>query len=125
MIRTLSVLCVVLALAGCVTPVIPLPPPKLGDLSFTLTSTGTDQVVQLKGLPNVNHGGAWIFVVNVRDGRGVMKEAADDGSFTTEPLRAQDKDRIHVWAAHTYYEATGDVTCGLLDFASKTLKPCQ
>jgi hypothetical protein len=115
-------LSIAMILGGCVTPVIPLPPPRFEDLSFALS--GTDGVV-IKGAVNANLSGSWVFVVNSRAGRGAMVNAADDGSFETDPISAQDRDKIHLWAAPSYYEATGDVTCMILDFKSGKPARCS
>jgi len=125
--RTILATGLAILLAGCVTPVIPLPPPLIEDLSFEVKQS-TDpgaSVVEIKGAPNRNLSGAWVFIVNERGGKGVMTNAGGDGAFAAEPLPAQDKDRILLWAAPSFYDATGDVACGILDFASGKALRCQ
>lgn len=118
-----TILLALLILTGCVTPVIPLPPPRIEDLSFALTPA--KDAVTITGSRNLNLSGSWIFVVNSRAGKGTMKSAEPDGSFTTDPLDAKDRDAIHLWAAPTYIEATGDVTCVVLDFTSGKPQRCS
>lgn len=110
-------------LSGCVTPVIPLPPPKIDRIDLELSASGKEIVLRGKADPNLS--GAWIFAVNSNARQGVMREAEADGSFVMDPLPAADGDRINLWAAPTYFEATGDVSCGKVDLASKKLLKCN
>lgn len=76
---------VAVAVSGCSTPSVPLPPPSvdLSALTFTTTSAGQISVV---GLPRSSHARAVFYVLDQKSGDGVIATAAADGSFTTPPF---------------------------------------
>jgi hypothetical protein len=86
---------VVLALAGCVTPTVPIPPPDPESMTFALdTEAG---LARYAADPNVSYAGAVVFVYNRDRGLGVITTAADDGSVApTEPFAGDDGDDIVV-----------------------------
>jgi len=72
-----------LALGGCQTPSVPLPPPDLSALSFTGTTPG---IVQIVGQPESRHADARFYVFDYGTGEGVITQAAHDGSFMSRPF---------------------------------------
>ncbi len=68
---------------GCDSPSVPLPPPDLTSFSFDLASPG---FLQVTGKPNQRHSRARMYFLNLTLGDGVIKTAADDGSFVTDPF---------------------------------------
>jgi len=86
-----------IAIAGCVTPSIPIPPPDPAKMSFNLTGAGADTQAQFSYEPEINYVGSIVFVYNRIKGVGIIEEAHDDGSVgPTRPLPAQIGDEIVV-----------------------------
>jgi len=123
---TLPALLLVLAtMEGCVSPVIPIPPPDPADLSFTITGPSQNQIV-LKGAPDPERRGQLVFVLNQRTSSGLIGLASEsDGSFQLPPLEAQDKDRLNLWTSTGVDDPTSSIACGVLDFASGKLTECH
>jgi hypothetical protein len=123
--RGVIVAIIIFALCGlglsCVTPVIPLPPPPLTDMSFAITGTSNDMIVlSCKPTGGAAHGGHYVFVLNDTAKKITMALANKDGSFTTDPLPAHDGDQVWIWASAAPGEE-GDTVCGRLRFATGTL----
>jgi hypothetical protein len=105
----------VAVIGGCVTPVIPLPPPQISRVSFELTAA-KDSVV-FKGDPDPALRDAYVFVMNTRARTGeIVMGDPQNGSFKTRPIPAKDGDRFYLWASQGPYEPSGDVTCLVVDF---------
>ncbi len=121
--KLLGLSLIVAALGGCVTPVIPLPPPDPTKMTFEVTGTAKDQVT-ITGAASAVHNGGYIYLINMSTGRGVITQTGEDGSFKAEPIKAQDKDQLHMWAARGPDDPSSEVTCGLLDFASGRVLRC-
>ncbi len=113
-----------LALAGCVTPVIPLPPPSPERYEVALKD---EQHVTLAGRPGTEPPGALVFSFNQQNGLGLITRVEADGSFQTEPLRARDGHRLELWLARGTDEVTSDVVCADVVLAEGRLRkqPCQ
>jgi hypothetical protein len=126
-VRRSFLMVVAVALSGlglsCVTPVIPLPPPPLYDMTFALSGPQNDAIVlSCPRQANPAYGGHDIFVYNRTEKKVVVVTAAFDGSFTTDPLPAKDGDEIEIWAFISPGDAS-DSLCGRADFASGKVKP--
>jgi hypothetical protein len=110
-----------LAPAGCVTPVIPLPPPKPGDLTLDITDPAKN-LVTIAGKAAAYYKGAYIFILNLTTGHGVIVPASvDDGSFESDPFEAKDGNRIDLWAKHAPDDEEGSDVLRLV-LTSGTLK---
>jgi hypothetical protein len=83
-----------LALGGCTTPSVPLPPPDLSALSFTGTTPG---FVQIVGQPESRHADARFSVYDYGTGKGVITTAAHDGSFASDPFAGNDGDTVQIY----------------------------
>jgi hypothetical protein len=84
-----------LAVAGCLTPSVPIPPPEPEKMAFDLDlEAGT---ARYSFAPDASYGKAVVYVFNRDRGRGVITTANDDGSVDpTEPFVAADGDEIVV-----------------------------
>lgn len=109
--------------AGCNTPVIPIPPPPLETLELELTDP-VENKIAIIGDANPDTSGMLIFLFNLRSGEGNITTAKADGSFRTEPIQVQDKDRLDIWAA-LEAEDPSDSLCLELDLNNSRLSACQ
>ena len=87
----------VLALAGCNTPSIPIPPPDPALMTFTLAGEPGDHVASFSYPANVHYEDAVVFVYNRDRGVGIIEAARLDGSVgPTAPVRAELGEQIVV-----------------------------
>jgi hypothetical protein len=85
-----------LALAGCVTPSIPIPPPDPARMTFTVT-TEPDSAAVFTYPAEANYGGAIVYVYNRDLGVGIIEQARADGSVgPTRPVAARIDDQLIV-----------------------------
>jgi hypothetical protein len=126
-VRNLLVLILGLVFLGACDnsgPVVPVPPPPIGDLTFDLKGTSQNQVV-FNGRPNSSFRGATFFHFNQRTAKGLITKASDlDGSYVTDPLEAQDRDRLDYWVSLSAGDAQSEVICIVLDFTEKKISSC-
>jgi hypothetical protein len=87
----------VVVVGGCVTPVIPLPPPNPSLMSLT-ADTNKGEIV-ISGKASDPHSDALYYFYNLRTGYGTIALAQPDGSFTTQPLEAKDGDKLDLWTS--------------------------
>jgi hypothetical protein len=85
---------VCLALLGCTTPSVPLPPPDLQALTFSSASPG---LVQISGKPSSRHADARFYVFDFGTGDGVITQAAHDGSFSSMPFGGNNGDGVQIY----------------------------
>lgn len=88
----LSVLAVglVLGLAGCITPSIPIPPPDPAQMTFQLQGDEGNHTATFEYPANVNYESSIVFVYNRDRGVGIIEAARPDGSVgPTAPVRAE------------------------------------
>jgi len=85
----------VLGLAACFTPSVPIPPPEPEKMTFDVDlQAGTAQFTYEA---NASYGGAVVYVFNRDRGRGVIETARADGSVTTSaPFPAEELDEVVV-----------------------------
>lgn len=93
--RRLVCVAAALAVAACLSPTLPLPPPS------EPTVTGPDEagVVRLQGRARPT---AWVFAVNKASQFGAFQAADAEGRYELE-LRAQVGDEVALW-----YELNGE-----------------
>lgn len=92
LVASLSLLC---ALAGCITPSIPIPPPDPEQMTFDV-EVGAGSA-QFSYSPSGAYQGATVYVFNRARGTGVIDTARADGSVgPTLPFPAQLGDSITV-----------------------------
>ena len=85
----------VIALAGCVTPSIPIPPPDPAKMMFAVDTT--NGLATFAYAPTDVYIGSVAFVYNRDKGVGVIENAHDDGSVgPTAPVAAAIGDQIVV-----------------------------
>jgi hypothetical protein len=111
-LRVISIL--LLVVAGCVTPVIPLPPPQPSSYAVTVDTTHKDTITisNRKGqeLPAL----AVIFAFNLTTGVGVIQRVGDNGLFEAT-LQAKDGHKLSFWSSRNTDEATSEMACAVLD----------
>ncbi len=97
LITTLALIGLV-ALGGCITPSIPIPPPDPGKMTFAITTTsGGSSTATFSYPPDVNYVDTIVFVYNRDRGVGVIEAARADGSVgPTAPLAAALNEQIVV-----------------------------
>lgn len=107
-------LALALGLAGCITPSIPIPPPEPALMRFPVdVATGT---ATFSYPPEVNYGGAIVYVYNRSREVGIIARARPDGSVgPTMPFPAGDGDNVVV-TFQTDDDATS--TCVVIGTAS-------
>jgi hypothetical protein len=88
-------LLVLLAINGCVTPSIPIPPPEAGQMAFSLTSaTGTATFAYAS---EPNYADAIVYIYNRDLRNGIISAARSDGSVgPTQPFPAQPGQAVQV-----------------------------
>ena len=90
-------LVVLLVLAGCVTPSIPIPPPDPAKMTFQITVTGTDSSAVFNYPPTTDYKGGIAYLYNQNLGAGIIQNCNNDGSIgPTAPMRATAGDQIVV-----------------------------
>ena len=96
-----------LALGGCNTPTVPLPPPDPGE--FTIALTGTGGEITLTGKANAARANARYEIYNEASAIGVIVKGAADGSFTSPPFGAALGNRLEL-SYELGSPVTGDVS---------------
>lgn len=87
--RLLLILGLIVALGGCITPSIPIPPPDPALMSFVVTSDGNTSSATFEYPANDNYANAIVFVFNRDRGVGVIETARSNGSVgPTAPVTA-------------------------------------
>ena len=81
------------AVAGCLAPTLPIPPPSFPE---EVTGPDADGLVHLRGGKGSAQANAYVTVWNLRLERGRTSRAAADGSWS-EAVPAQAKDTLYVW----------------------------
>lgn len=86
-----------LALAGCLTPSIPIPPPSPDKMTFAVTVQGMDSTATFAYGPEDNYELATVYVFNRDRGAGIITTARADGSVgPTQPIGAAVGEQIVV-----------------------------
>ena len=94
--RALSIV-VLIGLAGCVTPSIPIPPPDPSMMTFTVTTDpmGVITSASLEYPPTITYVGGVVYVFNRTMGHGIIETVNADGSIgPTTPVAATMNDQI-------------------------------
>jgi hypothetical protein len=85
------------AVAGCVTPSIPIPPPDPARMDFTVAGDPGNTHASFSYPPDVNYGDAIVYVFNRDRGTGIIDTARGDGSVgPTAPVAAAIGEQIIV-----------------------------
>lgn len=95
-IRCILLVALIFGISGCVTPVIPLPPPCPDCMSLNVV----DQQQSLISISGIDPAlpDALIFVFNQRTGDGVITRTSPMGEYASEPFEAIVGDRLDTWA---------------------------
>jgi len=95
-------LLLLIGLAGCITPSIPIPPPDPAEMQFHLTTTDNVSSAVFNYPPHDAYRGASAYVLDQRTNQGVFQLANDDGSIgPTLSLPAMLGDQIVVSIQNT------------------------
>jgi hypothetical protein len=93
--RRLAVVALCVALAGCITPSIPIPPPEPTSMAFAIDAQAGEATFTYAAEPN--YSGATVYVFNRTAGIGIIATARADGSVgPTAPFPAQVGDNVAV-----------------------------
>lgn len=91
----LFLLGLVLGIAGCVTPSIPIPPPDPARMSFTVAGEPGATTASFAYPADVNYQDTVVYVYNRDKGVGIIEAARPDGSVgPTAPVRADLGDQM-------------------------------
>jgi hypothetical protein len=87
----------VLGLAGCVVPSIPIPPPDPTAMTFHISGDAGNTHAVFSYPPDENYIGSIVYIYNRNAGVGIIEDAHDDGSVgPTAPVAATLGDQIIV-----------------------------
>jgi len=90
-----AIVVTVAALAGCVTPSIPIPPPDPQQMRFEIDATAGNATFEYPA--NGNYADAVVYVFNRTAGSGIITTARADGSVgPTDPFPATLDDEIAI-----------------------------
>jgi hypothetical protein len=90
-------LVLLVGLAGCITPSIPIPPPDPSEMTFALIGDPGSRTTTFSYPADDNYKDSVVFVYNRDRGLGVIENANPDGSVgPTPPLRAELGEQIVV-----------------------------
>ena len=115
--RFIIAIVAVVLVAGCVTPMIPLPPPDSKLMSLTITDK-TKGLVMFNYLPDSEFNGAYFFIFNENSGRGVIKQASKDGSLTSDPFTVKEGELLSVWVKRAVSEERSDIVTLIVDYSA-------
>jgi hypothetical protein len=91
-----SLVALIFGVSGCVTPVIPLPPPRPEHMSLNVVDQ-QQSLITINGIdPNLHD--VLIFFFNQRTGNGVITRTSRTGEYASEPFEAIVGDRLDTWA---------------------------
>lgn len=94
-------LLLLIVFAGCITPSIPIPPPDPSEMTFDITTTGSDSSAVFTYPATDAYKDGTVYVFDRSNGNGVFKLANADGSFgPTLPLPAIAGDQVVVSIEH-------------------------
>ena len=121
-LRILTTSLLLVLVGGCVTPVIPLPPPDPTRLSITVDAAKGEVV--LVGKTDSPLADVLIYLFNVETGKGNITRASADGSFITDPLPVADGGMLELWAARDGDDSPSSVRCLVVSYTG-TFTLCQ
>ena len=126
MTRLLVSILLLAGLAGCVTPVIPLPPPR--PESYTVALSTDKDGITISGTEQPD---ALVFAFNIDKRTGVIGQANENGIFTTPALPASDGNKLSFWSSRGTEEASSEMACAVLSLPAGaetgklTGEPCR
>jgi hypothetical protein len=108
---------------GCVTPVIPLPPPLTDSLELASCDT-TNKTISFKAEPKFTAPGNYVFLFNNNLAKGIITQADGNGGFAEiKSFPAEDGHQILVWVkAAVHEENKSDTITVTVDCSKKTGK---
>ena len=122
--KIVAIAVAVILVAGCVTPMIPLPPPSPTYMSLTIPdeTKGVAQFLYSPSSTDTSHNGAYFFVFNEDTGKGIIQQADASGAIkSSDPIVVKDGHRISVWVQRAVSEERSDITNLVVDY-SRTSK---
>jgi len=116
-------LAVLVVLAGCVTPSIPIPPPDPAKMTFHVEGTGSASTATFSYAHDDQYVDAVVYVFNRDVGQGVIQSANPDGSIgPTQPFPAKIGDRVEVSVQRV--DQTESTCVRVKDGAPDAFDPC-
>jgi hypothetical protein len=112
--KQLSILIIMAAVAGgCVSPVIPLPPP-IYELKIDYT---TQSVTAKNKKPEGDsaYANKLVYFYNIMSGEGVITTADGSGKYLTAPVKFNDLDRFEIWGARFADDSPSNIICVTMD----------
>jgi hypothetical protein len=93
--RLLAVVALCVALAGCITPSIPIPPPEPTAMTFAIDGSAGSATFSYAAEPN--YANAVVYIFNRNAGTGIIATARADGSVgPTAPFPAALGDNVAI-----------------------------
>lgn len=90
-------LLLLIVFTGCITPSIPIPPPDPSEMTFDISTTGSDSSAVFTYPPTDSYKNGTVYLFDRANGNGIIKVANADGSFgPTLPLPAVAGDQVVV-----------------------------
>lgn len=122
--RIIAIAVAIMLVTGCVTPMIPLPPPdsKYMSLSIADETKGVAHFLYSPPVGDTSHSGAYFYVLNESTGKGIIQQADATGAVkASDPITVADGHRISVWAKRAVSEERSDIANLVVDY-SRTSK---
>ena len=113
--KFIIVITALLTLHGCVTPMIPLPPPLVDKMSLTVVDKSAG-LVRFNYKPDDEYSGAFFYVFNRTTKNGIIQQANEDGSLTSQTFKVEQDQELSIWAQRSTDEVTSDDVNVRVDF---------
>ena len=114
--RLIIAIAAFLLITGCVTPMIPLPPPDSRLMSLTIKDKSTG-VATFKYEKDSRFNGAYFYVFNESTGKGVIQQSNPDGSLESDPLTVKEGNYLSVWVKRASGEERSDIVNLVVDYS--------
>lgn len=116
--RIIVAIAVAMLVTGCVTPMIPLPPPDSRFMSLTIAdkSKGVATFNYKPDKPNPFNG-AYFFIFNENTGNGVIKQADEDGTVSTGSFAVKEGQYLSIWVKRAVSDERSDIVNLVVDYS--------
>lgn len=114
--RIIITIAVALLVTGCVTPMIPLPPPDSRLMSLTIPDKSKG-VVTFGYQKDSRFNAAYFYIFNESTGKGVIQQANADGSLTSDPFVVKEGHFLSIWVKRATGEERSDIVNLVVDYS--------